>query len=132
MARPYSTDLRERAVAAAQRAGRGRRTRADVAEQFAISERTLYAWLQRVRAEQPLAPKPHAGGRRPSVDAAGRELLRELVRAQNDRTLDEYIARYHARTGVWLSRPALCRVLGALKLPRKKSRSGPASRTGRT
>lgn len=72
MPRPLSLDLRERAVALAER---GTHTRAEVARQFGIGERTLYEWLARRRTEGTLAPKPHGGGQRPRIDTAGREVL---------------------------------------------------------
>lgn len=43
MPRPYSMDLRERAVAAYKR---GRRTLEEVAAEFSVSEKTLSHWLK--------------------------------------------------------------------------------------
>ena len=69
-----------------------------------------------------MAPKPHGGGRAPSVDAHGAELVREFVGAQNDRTLAELGALYREQTGLTLSRSALSRTLIHLGLGRKKRR----------
>jgi transposase len=119
MARAYSTDLRERAIRVARA---GERTRRQVAEHFAISEGTLYAWLRQVKEEGSLEPRPHGGGRQPSLDAAGMEQLREIVGEQNDRTLAEYAVLLEEKTGVRISRSALDRALKKLDLPRKKRR----------
>jgi transposase len=110
-------DLRARAVAAVQEE---RRPLAEVAARYRITERTLYSWLARLRSEGTLAPRAHGGGRKARVDAAGEKVLRELVREQNDRTLEEYLALYQAKTGVPLSPSALRRALGRLRITRKK------------
>lgn len=129
MARAYSMDLRERAVAAARR---GDLTRAEVAQQYDISEATLYGWLRRWNDEGTLEPRPHGGGRQPSLDEAGMRQLRQLVEAQNDRTLEEYIALVEEKTGVRMSTSAMDRALQKLGLPRKKRRSAPANKSART
>jgi hypothetical protein len=66
-----------------------------------------------------LAPRTLPGG---IVDAAGVVLLTAWVREQNDRTLEELGALYHARRHVTLSRSALSRRLIRLGLGRIKSR----------
>ncbi len=117
MARAYSMDLRERAVAAVQEE---HRPVAEVAERYRITERTLYSWLARLRSEGTLAPRVHGGGRKASVNAAGETVLKELVREQNDRTLEEYLALYREKTGAKLSPSALRRALARLRITRKK------------
>ena len=66
MPRAYSTDLRERALAACE-AGEGRQS--EIARAYRIGERTLSAWLKLAREEgrraSQAAPRGHeAGGRR--------------------------------------------------------------------
>jgi transposase len=119
MPAPYSLDLRTRAVAAARE---GNLSRAEVARQFRIGERTLYDWLEREQAEGTLAPRPHGGGQRPAVDAAGLEVLRSLVEENNDRTLDEYALLFEQKTGIRPSKSALDRALARGRITRKKSR----------
>ena len=127
MPRPYSTDLRERALAAYE-GGEG--SQAQVASRYRLGERTLSGWLRAARGEGRRGPKPHRGGRAP-VGGAG-EVLAELVAERNDATLAEYAALLDERAGVRRSPAALCRALKALGLVRKKRRSGPPSRTART
>lgn len=119
MARPYSLDLRERAVVAAQA---GDWTREKVAERFDISPATLYGWMRRLREEGAYTPRPRGGGRQPSLDAEGMQQLREIVQAQNDRTLAEYQRLVEEKTSVRMSRSAMDRALKKLDLPRKKRR----------
>lgn len=125
MPRAYSVDLRERVLAAC---ARGEGSRAAVAQRFSVSTATVYNWLRQAREEDRRAPKPHAGGPAPRLDAEGLAVLQELVARQNDATLAEYAERLAARTGVQVSRPTLCQVLRRLQLRRKKRRSGPARR----
>lgn len=119
MARPYSMDLRERAVATAHA---GTLTRTEVAAQFAVSEGTLYDWLRRAREQGSVAPRPHGGGRQTSIDELGEVLVCSFVAAENDLTLAELRAHYHRATGVALSQSALWRALDRLGLAYKKSR----------
>ena len=112
-------DLRTRAVAAARASNL---SRAEVARQFRISERVLYNWLEREQSEGTLLPRPHGGGQRPAVDAAGLEILRSLVEENNDRTLEEYALLYEQRTGIRPSKSALDRALARGRITRKKSR----------
>jgi transposase len=119
MPAPYSLDLRTRAVAAAHA---GPLSRAEVARQFQISERTLYEWLAREQSEGTLCPRPHGGGQRPIVDEDGLEILRSIVDANNDRTLEEYATLFEGETGVRPSTSAMDRALVRGKITRKKSR----------
>lgn len=125
MPKPYSLDLRERVIAACEA---GDRTRAEVAQQFQLSESTLYDWLQRHRKGQSIAALAHAGG---TVSALDEQLLRELVQARNDATLEEYAQAYEARTGRRYSISKLSRTLKGLKLSRKGRRYAPRSSSSR-
>jgi transposase len=93
-----------------------------VAEQFDISEATLYGWLRRLRERGTVEPLPRGGGREPSLDAEGMRQLHEIVEEQNDRTLAEYSRLVEEKTGVSMSKSAMDRALRKLKLPRRKRR----------
>lgn len=125
MPKPYSLDQRERVIAACEA---GDRTRAEVAHQFQLSESTLYDWLQRRQKGQSIAALPHAGG---TVSALDVQILRELVEARNDATLEEYAMAYEARTGRRYSISKLSRALKGLKLSRKGRRYAPRSSSSR-
>jgi transposase len=127
MPRAYSTDLRERALAACE-AGEGSQAR--IAERFRVGERTLSGWLKAAREEGRRSPEPRGGGR--ALAGGEAEALGALVAERNDATLAEYAALLAGRTGIERSPSALCRALKALGLVRKKRRSGPPSRTART
>src|SRR4051812_49773805 len=127
MPRAYSTDLRERALAACE-AGEG--SQSGIARRYRIGERTLSAWPRAAREEGRRAPRPRRGGRPPA--GGEREALAGLVAERNDATLAEYADLLVERTGVRRSASALCRALKALGLVRKKRRSKPPSGTART
>jgi transposase len=127
MPRAYSTDLRERALAACE-AGEG--SQSEVARRYRIGERTLSGWLKIAREEGRRHPKPRRGGTRPVGGEAA--TLAALVAERNDATLAEYADRLAERTGVRRSPSALCRALKALGLARKKRRSRPPSGIART
>src|SRR3954453_16319191 len=62
MPRAYSSDLRERALAAWE-AGEGRQS--EIARAYRIGERTLSGWLKTAREEGRRAPRPRRGGTKP-------------------------------------------------------------------
>ncbi len=121
MPRAYSPDLRERVLAAAH-AGL---PHGAVAARFAVGESTVRGWLRRERLTGATAAKPHAGGPRSKVDAAGAGVLEALVEARNARTLAELAAAYRERTGVALSVHAVWRACKRLDLRRKNSQPRP-------
>jgi transposase len=127
MPRPYSTDLRERVLAAAER---GEGSQGGIARRFGVGARTVSGWLRLARSEGRRRPRPSGGGRAP-VGGAG-EALAALVAERNDATLAEYADLLAERAGVRRSPAALCRALKALGLVRKKRRSGPPSRSAGT
>jgi transposase len=123
--RAYSTDLRERVIAACDaRDG----TRDQIAARFSVSVSWVRKLLQRRRETGSIAPKPRGGGRAPAFDAAAAAQLREAVRADDDATLEE-LAR---AAGVACSVAAVYRALDRLGITRRKSRGGRPSRTVRS
>ena len=125
--RPYSQDLRDRAVAAYD-AGEG--TEAAVAARFGIHKSTLEKWLYRRRDSGSCAALPHASGPARTLQAC-EDLLRAEVKKQPDVSLAELCERVEAARGLSASVSMMCRELQLLDLPRKKSRSTTASGTHR-
>jgi transposase len=125
--KPYSQDLRERAVGAYE-ASEG--SEADVAARFGIHKSTLEKWLYRQRATGSCAALPPASGPTRTLQACD-DLIRREVKKQPDVSLAELCERVEAATGVVASVSMMCRELQILALPRKKSRSTTASGTRR-
>src|SRR4051812_38171616 len=145
MPRAYSSDLRERALAAyeggegsqsevarlyrlggrtrsgwpqpAPPEGGGGGSQSEVARLYRLGERTLSGWPKLAREEGRRVPRPRRGGTKPVGGEAA--------------TLAEYADLLADRTGVRRSASALCRALKALGLVRKKRRSRPPSGTVR-
>lgn len=125
--KPYSPDLRKRVLAKAKA---GKQTQAVIAATFDVSLSTVEKWLRRERETGKTTPLPPPHGpARALQDYA--PLLRSEVKQQPDITLNELCGRVASRTGVEVSPSTMCRELQQLRLPRKKSRSTPASGTRR-
>jgi transposase len=121
----YSMDLRERVVRACdEQIG----TRKEIAELFGVSTAWIRRLLQRRRETGDFAAR-RRGGRRPPK-FAGKKLtkLKALVDKYPDATLEEL----RDRCGVEASIMAVHRALKRLGCRRKKSRCGPANKTGPT
>ena len=116
--KPYSQDLRERAIAGLE-AGK---TQAEVAAQFQIHKSTLEKWWYRWRDTGSCAALPAVSGPLRTLQAA-EKFIREEVQKQPDLTLEELCERVQEAKGLVASRSMMCRELKILKLPRKKSRS---------
>jgi transposase len=95
----YSTDLRERIVAAVKHE---KNTPEEVATRYAVSHATVHRHLQLERDLRDLQPATGTGRSRlipPEAEAA----LRAQVEANNDATLEEHRQAWLETTGVTLS-----------------------------
>jgi transposase len=120
--RPYSTDLRERILAAV---ARGEHSLRQLAHLFAVSLSFVVRLLQRHRRAGSLQPAPPAGGPTPTFDAPTVARLLQLVADQPDATL----AELRTRLGVCCHLSTLARILQKHRLTRKK-KSHPAQERG--
>jgi transposase len=129
MPRPYSTDLRERALVACERR---EGSRAEIARRFVVGVSTLHDWLRQAREAGRRSARPARGGQPLLGGEAAQAALADLLTERGDATLVELADGLAARTGRRWSPSALCRALRRLGWPRKKGRSGPPSRTVQT
>ena len=105
----------------------------DVAGIMACSPAAARRIWQRYREEGRVGPRPHAGGHTPRLDdERKKQLLAELVAHKPDAFCRELADDLHARTGVRVCRQTIGSWLAELGFTRKKSRSSPPSRSGRT
>jgi transposase len=121
--KPYSNDLRRRIVDVYES---GDHTLEEVAELFGVSLATVKNFLRRKRETGSADALPHAGGRQPSLSEKARTTLRDAIKQNNDLTLKELRQLLKGKHKKEVSLPTLSRLLQALGLPRKKSRSMPA------
>jgi transposase len=117
MARPYSLDLRERAVAAVERGGMSRHR---AAAQFGVGVSTVINWVRRLRETGSVAPG-QMGGHKPKA-IAGEHRAWLLQRAkEKDFTLRGLVAEL-AERGLKVDYRSVWNFVHAEKLSFKKKR----------
>jgi len=121
----YSIDLRERVVASVEG---GECNIPEAARRYKVSEPSIERWVARKRKTGSCAPLPHAGGPARKL-ATAEAVIRAAVKAQPDATLQELCERVEKEAKIQSDPSMMYRELVRLKLPRKKSRSMPASGT---
>jgi transposase len=112
----YSSDLRERVIAAARNTNL---TQPEIAKTFSVSLSSVEDWLHTYRTTGRIKPLPFARGAKRMLQPHA-QVIRELVAQQPDVTLGELCQRVAAKTGVSANPSMMCRELQILKLPRKK------------
>lgn len=122
----YSSDLRERVIAAVREADL---TQPEIAARFSVSLSAVEEWWRTFRESGRIAALPFAGGAK-RVLAPHAALIRQLVAEQPDATLAELCARVAAQTGVHANPSMMCRELRILNLPRKKKFARQSTRNG--
>jgi transposase len=126
--KPSSLDLREKILRAYDEHRGSQRA---LAALFGVSRAVVEQLVQRRRSTGQIAPRPHAGGCKPSCDHAARAVVRQGLQEHTDATLTELCERLVQRRGRWVSVSTMARLLTRLRLPRKKSRATPRSGTRR-
>jgi transposase len=126
--RPYSLDLRAKILRASDTHHGSPRA---LAALFGVSRACVEKLVRQRRRTGQMAPRPHAGGRKPSSDHAALAMVRQELQEHTDATLAELCERLGHRRGLWVSVSTMSRLLARLGLPRKKSRSTRRSGTRR-
>src|SRR3982074_3301127 len=85
MSKPYSDDLRIRAVSAVA-SGRSRQRAQGV---FRVGVSSVTRWVHKHAERGSVSPKPMGGSRGTRIEGADREWLLERIKAQPDLTLEE-------------------------------------------
>ena len=111
--KPLSNDLRERIVVAVDHCEGSRR---QLALRFSVNVSCITRLLQLRRATGSIDPRPHGGGKNPTLDQDGLERLRGLVQKTPDATLQQL----RQGLGVTGSIMIVCRGLRKLDITRKK------------
>jgi transposase len=126
MPKPYSQDLRSRALEACDEGERP----GSVAQRFRVGRASIYLWLKQRREEGRDRPKKMGGGPLPAIRNAVEAALRRLVESDNHLTLAQYRDKLAEETGVCVHPWTVGRALRHFRLTRKKE--DPAGhRTGR-
>lgn len=125
MTRPYSDDLRERAVAAVD----GGLSRHQAAKLFSVGVSSVIRWCQRKRDTGSFSPKPIGGSRGCRIKGADRDWLLARIVAKPDLTLEEMRRELLAERGLSASYGAVWRFCERERLTFKKN---PARRAARS
>lgn len=120
----YSNDLRGKIVAAYESTGDSQST---VATLFGVSPATVRNLVRRKRETGSTDALPHSGGKAAALDEPARAFVQAAVKQINEITLEALVRRVERKHKKRVSLSTMCRVLQALGLPRKKSRSTPPS-----
>jgi len=124
MSRPYSDDLRSRAVAAVA----GGMSRHRAAKAFSVGVSSVVRWVQRHRATGSFSPKPIGGSRGCRIEGADRAWLLARIAAKPDLTLDE-LRRELAERGLTVGYGTVWRFCDREKLTFKKNSARRAARS---
>jgi putative transposase len=118
MARPYSTDLRERVVKAVD----GGLSRRQAASFFGVAISTVIEWVRAWRESGSLAAKPMGGDHSSRLKGEDRTWLLERVEAVPDLTLEELRSELAAR-GMQVGYGTVWRFFAAEGISFKKNRA---------
>lgn len=119
MPRPYSNDLRRRALEACDEGERP----GVVAERFRIGRASVYLWLKQRREEGRACSKKMGGGPLPLIRDTVEAVLSRLVASDNHLTLAQYRDKLVDETGLSVHPWTVGRALRRLRLTRKKENS---------
>jgi transposase len=113
----YSNDLRRAVVTAYETKGYSQRQLAGV---FGVSLATVRNYVRRKRRTGSPDAMPHRGGRRPTLSPQAQARVRQWVLEKNDISLQRLCERTRGMFKSQVSRSAMCRLVQALGLRRKK------------
>ncbi len=113
----YSTDLRERVLAAHARG----LSRHELIDMFQVSQGSITRWLRQQRLTGDLSPRTPPGRIR-SIPVEQQGALRRQLEAAPDATLAAHVAQWAADYGTSLSTWTLARTIRRIGWSRKKSR----------
>jgi transposase len=124
MSRPYSDDLRCRAVAAVD----GGLSCRQAARVFSVGVSSVIRWVQRLRKTGSVSPRPMGGDRGSRIVGADREWLLSRIAAKPDLTLEE-LRRELAERGLAVGYGTVWRFCDREKLTFKKNAARHAARS---
>lgn len=123
MSKPYSDDLRIRAVSAVA-SGLSRHKASEV---FSVGVSSVIRWVQKHEQTGSVSPKPMGGSRGTRIEGADREWLLERIEAQPDLTLEELRHELAEQRGLMVGYGSVWRFCDREKLTfKKKSARRPA------
>lgn len=116
MGKPYSKDLRERAVSAVSEG----MSRHEAAELFRVGVASVVRWVRRYEQAGELSARPMGGSRGSRIEGADRKWLLERIAAQPDLTLQELRRELAQQRGLQVGYGSVWRFCAREKLTFKK------------
>ena len=127
MAKALSLDLRARVLASVAEGASHR----EAAVRFGVSAASVSRWRARARTQGDARPGPLGGDRRSGRIEARGGLIRHLLDATPDITIEE-LRRALGAQGFWFGYGTIQRFFHRHRITRKKRSAMPPSRTART
>lgn len=115
--KPYSIDLRQKIIQAHLEDNLSQR---QLAKQFHVALSFIQKLLKQRRELGTIAPKIRTQQTPPKLNSEQLEILRQLVEARNDATLEELRQELHQKTNVLIARTTVDRMLRKLGYTVKK------------
>lgn len=122
----YSIDLRQKLVDAYEK---GNVSQRQLAEQFCVATSFVQKILKQYRETGDLSPKVRQNQTPTKLNPQQLEILRQIVEAENDATLDELRQKLHEQTGILIARSTVDRMVKRLGFTFKKN--APCQREGK-
>lgn len=116
---PYSPDFRSKVLNSYMKNGSLRKT----AEKFEVSYGFVQSLTARYKAEKTIEPKPHRSGNPPKIRPEHHPFLKELIKKENDLSLEEICTRLQDEFSVKISVTAVHESLKRIGISRKKKLS---------
>lgn len=113
----YSIDLRQKIVDAYKQKEGSQR---ELAKRFKVSPNFVRLLLKQYQREGTVEPKPHTGGFASKL-VNHLDLVEQLVKQDNDATLEELRDQLEQQIQIRVSLSTLCRTLQKMNLTRKKN-----------
>lgn len=113
----YSLDLRHKILSAWQNK---ENTQRGLAKRFKVSLSFVRDFLRRYRETKEIAARPQGGDRRSKIKGENEELVKTIIKKQNDIYLREIKDNLQESNGIKVSVSALSRTVKRLELRRKK------------
>jgi len=114
----YSLDLRHKILSAWQNK---ENTQRGLAKRFKVSLSFVRDFLRRYRETKEIAARPQGGDRRSKIKGENEELVKTIIKKQNDIYLREIKDNLQESNGIKVSVSALSRTVKRLELRRKKN-----------
>lgn len=114
----YSIDLRQKLVDAYEK---GNISQRKLAKQFGVAASFVQKIMKQYRETGDLSPRVRQEQTPTKLNAEQLEILRQMVEAENDATLEELREKLHEQTGVLIARSTVDRMVKRLGFTFKKN-----------